>query len=203
MGLLRQLLTVLCGTLCVLCFLATTFLTARRFLIIPGTHPLLTQTATTSPSQVIAESLLLPTNDQPLPLVLTTALNNDWQVSSQGVSWLQLGDRAQQRGKILYGHNWPNLLGKLAQTEIGQTIQVRYSDHTQEAYEIQSQFTVSASRLDVLELAKDPDILLIYTCSGWLDRERLVVIARRVSPSRGGTEVGETLYNGEYVSLAK
>lgn len=203
MSLLRQLLTVLSGVLCLACVLSTVFLTTRRFLIIPGSHPLLAQTEQTSPSQIIAESLLLPTNDQPLPLILTPVANNDWQVSSQGVSWLMLGERAEERGKILYGHNWPNLLGKLAHAEIGQTIQVRYSDHTQEAYEIQTMFSVPASRLDVLELARDPNTLLIYTCSGWLDRERLVVVATKVTLPQGGAEVGDTLYNEEYVSLVQ
>jgi LPXTG-site transpeptidase (sortase) family protein len=174
MSLARQLLTVFFGVLCVAFSLQTVFLTTQRFLTKPSSHPLIT-TKPNEPS--VPQALLLPTHAEPLPIIVTPVQNNDWQVSTKGVSLMQ--SSLTSHGKVLYGHNWPNLLGSLHQAEVGSSIQIRYSDLKQEAYTVQSMFTVEPSQLNVLELAKDPDTLLIYTCSGWLDQERLVVVAIR------------------------
>lgn len=179
MSLVRQLLTVFFGVLCLVFTLQATFLTAQRFLAKPSSHPLIT-THSNEPS--VPQTLLLPTHAEPLPIILTPVQNNDWQVSTKGVSLMQSSRHG--KGKILYGHNWPNLLGSLHDAEIGSSIQIRYSDLKQEAYTVQSMFTVDPSQLNVLELAQDPDTLLIYTCSGWLDQKRLVVVAvRETSPT--------------------
>lgn len=185
MSLARQLLTVLTGFLSGACLIATFFLTLQRVLTVPSTHPLLL--AEEQQALVLPTALSLSPDGESLSIVPTIVENNNWSVTAQGVSLLTTPQirpspiLEQGHGYILYGHNWPNLLGTLKNTRLGDTLTIEYSDHSRTSYTVESMFTVHPDRLDVLQLAQDPNSLLVYTCIGWMDRERLVVLAKKVA----------------------
>lgn len=183
MTLERQLISMICFLTAVVCFLSGTFLTIRRFLIIPSQHPALAYSENAvldNSTQTVSVPLSISLPSQKTLSIFPTRLhNNDWQVTAQGVSLLVPSEGLQpDQGLIMYGHNWPSILAELHDSNFGDQLTVAYGNHS-ETYTISSSFTVTPERLDILQLAK-PNTLLIYTCTGFLDRERLVVLADKL-----------------------
>ncbi|GEM_PF-1488041 len=176
----RRNIIALCFLVSFLSLAAAGFLTLRRYTRFPFDPHILTQVrADEVTKELLPIQLVIPDQRIDLPIIPAQLQNQEWQLSNQGVSLLQTPlPIGKERGLILYGHNWKSLLGDLHKTEIGQKISVQYPDGNIDHYSVQSIFTVSPSRLDVLDLAQ-PDTLLIYTCTGFLDSQRLVILAHR------------------------
>lgn len=175
----RRFLITLCLLVSFLSFSMAGFLTLRRF----STFSLYAQSTVHSSETVVTQKalpsqLVMPDVRIDLPIIPARLEDQQWQLNNTGVSLLQSPLLSDKHGLILYGHNWSSLLGSLHQTKIGQKFSLVYSDGNIEHYVIQSILTVSPDRLDVLDLAKE-DALIIYTCTGFLDTQRLVVIAHR------------------------
>jgi hypothetical protein len=157
---------------------AAGFFLLRRYSGIPLDPHLVPPAQAEEMNQILPVQLVIP--DQRIDVSITPAQlhNREWQLSNHGVSLLQHGAPRKDAGLIIYGHNWRSLLGNLQQAKIGGKINLIYGDGNVEQYTVQSMLTVSPDRLDVLDLAK-PDTLLIYTCTGFLDGQRLVVLAHK------------------------
>src|SRR3989344_8123527 len=64
-----------------------------------------------------------------LPIFSAKVIGQNWQTTSLGVSWLDISPHPGEIGNsIMYGHNWPNLLGNLIYAKPGQEIEIKYSD---------------------------------------------------------------------------
>lgn len=104
--------------------------------------------------------------------------NNRWEASTTGISHLKSSVVPGQTGNsILYGHNWPNLLGKLNKAKPGDKITIIYNDNSKKDFEVEYIKEVTPSETSILENSIDKRITL-YTCSGFLDSKRLVVVAK-------------------------
>lgn len=115
-----------------------------------------------------------------LPITPAEIKENKWQASSNSISHLKTSPIPGEKGNsILYGHNWPNLLGSLKNVNPGEKITIIYSDNSSEDFEIEYKTKVSPSEISILNNSEDSRITL-YTCAGFLDTERLVVVARRL-----------------------
>jgi hypothetical protein len=179
MSLERQLLIIFMCFLSFLTVTQATFMTLQRVLIRPSQHPALVKNRVlTDLNQPVA--VTIPHKPESLHVVPSLIQNGEWSVSDQGVSLLK-NPAGGPQGHILYGHNWNSVLGQLQQAQIGEEISLTYQNGTEEVFVINSIFTVSSDRLDVLELAQ-PQKLLMYTCAGFLDTKRLVVLASRKNP---------------------
>lgn len=171
-------------TLCLLVSFASLaisgFLLLRRFSIFPIDPQFTPQVhAEVMPTEVLPIELVIPDQRIDLPIIPAKLQDQEWQLSNQGVSLLQTALPAQKpRGHIIYGHNWRSLLGELHQVKIGGKINLIYGNGNIDQYTVQSIMTVDPKRLDVLDLAKD-GTLLLYTCTGFLDSQRLVVLAHK------------------------
>lgn len=105
---------------------------------------------------------------------------NKWQASTKGVSHLESSSVPGEKGNsILYGHNWPNLLGPLRAARPGQKIKFLYSNGETREFEIKYTKEVYPYETSVLAQTED-SIITLYTCSGFLDSKRFVVTARKV-----------------------
>lgn len=192
MSLQRQLLTIICACLSAFFLCKAGFLVLQQFLIIPSTHPLLAQAKEKSDTEstqnqsektqslkYLPQEILLPQNQRRLPIVPGSIENGEWEIARDGITLLteNQGQPIDQNntGYILYGHNWPVLLGQLKHAKIGDTLELVFENKTQ-TYQIDSMFEVSPDQLEVLELAK-PNTVLLYTCTGFLDSKRLVLLA--------------------------
>lgn len=112
-----------------------------------------------------------------LPVIPASLTNGKWDATLDGVSYLQTSVIPGEEGNsILYGHNWRNLLGNLTNARPGQEILIEYDDKSKAVFTIEYTAEVSPNETHILNPSEDKRITL-YTCSGFLDSKRFVVVA--------------------------
>lgn len=113
-----------------------------------------------------------------LPVKPSEITNKKWTSSADSISYLKSSVIPGEKGNsILYGHNWPNLLGHLNKTKVGDKVNIIYSDNSVRNFEIEYLTIVSPSETSILNNSDDNRITL-YTCTGFLDTKRLVAVAK-------------------------
>ncbi|MBP7842394.1 sortase [Candidatus Woesebacteria bacterium] len=112
-----------------------------------------------------------------VPVFPSIVVSGKWQVTSKGVSVINSTDISHDAtGLIIYGHNWPSILGKLHKIEIGETIELFFNTQKKK-YTVISKKIVAANDIQSV-LVETPGALVVYTCTGFLDRQRLVIVAQ-------------------------
>lgn len=126
---------------------------------------------------VIPQQIVIPLLKLDLPIVGARISKGVWDTTTVGVSYLARSPVPGEYGNsILYGHNWPTLLGSLGKLKPGDKILVRYQNAPDRSFTVQFINTVNPDQTYILHPTKDRRITL-YTCTGWLDSKRLVVTA--------------------------
>ena len=112
-----------------------------------------------------------------LPIFPAIIAGKTWPTTDKGVSYLVSSPLPGGKGNsILYGHNWPNLLGKLHEIKIGDKIMVMGKNNTVKNFSVKYIAEVDPSNASILAPSQDNRITL-YTCTGFLDSKRFVVVA--------------------------
>lgn len=102
---------------------------------------------------------------------------SNWETTDSGISYLSSSSIPGEIGNsILYGHNWKSILGNLYKARPGQRIEIVYSNNEKRSFIINTIQVVSPDQASVLKNTNDKRITL-YTCTGFLDQKRLVVVA--------------------------
>lgn len=111
----------------------------------------------------------------------TTINNGVWSILPDSASYLLgsagIGDKGNS---IIYGHNKDNILGPIRWMKVGQNIEVLGSDGNKYLYEVTKTDTVDPDNIEYIK-STDSETLTIYTCTGFLDSKRFIVIAKRVN----------------------
>ena len=134
-----------------------------------------------APKQVVLTdlrpvSILLPASNIELPIIQTELKDGKWLATSKGVSYLISSPIPGEVGNsVLYGHNWPNLLGKLPKVKPGEIISVKFSDGSIKNFPVQYTLIVTPDQTQILNPTSDSRIT-IYTCTGFLDNKRFVAV---------------------------
>ena len=111
-----------------------------------------------------------------LPIIPSDYKNNSFQTTKDGVSYLRTTPAPGTRGNtVMYGHNWPNLLGRLPQIVPGDKIIVTHGTK-QIIYIVAYTYVVSANETHIHDNTNDTRLTL-YTCTGLFDSKRFVVTA--------------------------
>ncbi|KXK08903.1 MAG: Sortase family protein [Microgenomates bacterium OLB22] len=117
--------------------------------------------------------------DVSLPIEKGYIEKGKWHVSATAATYLDASSTPGNAGPIvIYGHNKREILGLLPRVKNGDYVSILTADQKIHNYQIQSKTIVSPHQVSVLE-AKD-ETLIIYTCAGWADTQRLVVKAKPV-----------------------
>lgn len=112
-----------------------------------------------------------------LPIKSVQLDGKKWPVSQDAVSYLTSSPVPGQEGNsILYGHNWKNLLGNLKKAKVGQKITVKFTNGSEKVFITNYIQEVTPDQTGILDKSSDTRITL-YTCSGFLDSKRFVVVA--------------------------
>lgn len=112
-----------------------------------------------------------------LPVVPSKITNGKWEVTDKGVSFLETSVIPGQVGNsVLYGHNWTNILGGLINIKTGETIELFFENGTKKDFVVTLIQEVKPNDISILDNTTDTRITL-YTCSGFLDSKRFVVVA--------------------------
>ena len=107
--------------------------------------------------------------------------DNRWTISKTGISYLTTSGKLGEQGNvILYGHNTQDVLGGLWKVQAGDIVEVTDSGGNTYKFEVFERKEVKPNAVEILESADDSR-LTIYTCSGFLDTARFVVVAKKAS----------------------
>jgi len=164
------------------------------FLLIPGifyinktiqltyfTPPFSRVSQSTLPKPI---SLSIPQIRLSLPLETTYISHNTWGIAKNGASYLDNSARPGENGAIiLYGHNTDDRFGPIRWLTKGDKITLVTSDKKVHNYVIEKTLEVSPDEVTVFE--QTSETLILYTCSGFADTKRFIVIAK---PDKGLTD---------------
>lgn len=111
------------------------------------------------------------------PVVETVIQHGVWQVADNGVSHLGISARPGEDGAIImYAHNLLDRFGSLPYVYIGQKVTITTADNKKYVYIIKKTQVVSPTDTKILTNQKG-EVLILYTCYGFADLERFVVLA--------------------------
>lgn len=133
-----------------------------------------------APAQVAAKPLKLyiPKMDRTLYVSDGKVIGDRWEISSTGVSYLTASAVPGQSGNsVIYGHNTIDALGGLWRVHEGDFVYVILNNGQFYKYQVFERREIDPSNVDILGQTTDSR-LTIYTCSGFLDSARFVVVSR-------------------------
>ena len=123
--------------------------------------------------------LLIPRFKVDLPINEARIIDQQWEISQNGASWLSgTGLPGQDGNIVIYGHNKRTILGPIRCLSKGDEIKVIDQQAREHVYLVTETKTVASNNVQIL-LPASEERLTLYTCTGFLDRERYVVIAKR------------------------
>ncbi len=119
----------------------------------------------------------IPSIDKELAIIPSKIVNNRWESTKNGVSYLATSPIPGELGNsIFYGHNYPNLLKDLTKVKVGDEISVVFENGGERKFEVHFTQEVGPNQSTILNPTGDKRITL-YTCSGFFDSKRFVVTA--------------------------
>lgn len=126
-----------------------------------------------SPSRIIISSLKID-----LPVTPGKIVDDVWEISDTGASYLLgSGIPGKPGNLVIYGHNKNNLFGPIRWLEKGDEIKIKNKREQEFIYKVVETKTVSPKNVEVLAPTEEA-ILTLYTCSGFLDSQRFIVVAK-------------------------
>lgn len=103
-----------------------------------------------------------------------------WQVSNDGASHLGISANPGESGNIVvYAHNKANLFGKLPKVRKGDLVKLKNESGATHEYAVFETLTVDPSQIDYV-LPKEEEVLTMYTCVGFMDSKRFIVLAKPI-----------------------
>lgn len=113
-----------------------------------------------------------------LPVRETLIEGGIWQVADDGASHLATSNRPGENGTvIIYGHNTLAEFGSIPFMWIGETIVLSTADGKTFTYKVTKTSIVDPTDVDVLK-SQHGETLILYTCYGFADLQRFVIIAK-------------------------
>lgn len=103
--------------------------------------------------------------------------NGKWEATQKGISYLSSSPVPGEAGNsILYGHNFPSILGNLTKIKPGEKIEIVMNNGKKKVFIVQFTSVVDPDQTHILSQTTDTRITL-YTCTGFLDSKRFVATA--------------------------
>jgi LPXTG-site transpeptidase (sortase) family protein len=128
---------------------------------------------------VVPTRIEIPRLSVHLPIYGANLDNNHWETTEIGVSYLVSSPAPGQVGNsVMYGHNWPNLLGNLRHIVPGDEIVIHMGEEPIK-FAVTYTMVVPGSNTTVYQETADTRLTL-YTCTGFFDKDRFVVVAHPV-----------------------
>ncbi|MGH9857832.1 MAG: sortase, partial [Acidobacteriota bacterium] len=139
--------------------------------------PPLPADAQVEPSHI--KHLSIPALGIDTPVEVGAITNGNWSVSNTGANHLNTSANVGQAGNIIvYGHNKRSILGKLPEVEVEKEILLQTDDGQQHEFIVKETYTTTPDDIRPIE-PTDTERLTIYTCVGWQNSKRFIVVAER------------------------
>ena len=97
-----------------------------------------------------------------------------WPVFPDSAGFITNGNNT-----IIYGHNKDNIFGPIRWIQKGTKIEILGSDDKTYMYEVIKTDTVKPDNLEYIN-ETETEVLTLYTCVGFLDSQRFIVVAKRI-----------------------
>ncbi len=154
------------------------FASLRYFVNTPSQRPLQTVNVSLEAEKGKPSRLYIPKISKTLDVLDGQIIDNRWSIADRGVSYLTSSAMPGTRGNsVLYGHNTRDILGSLPAVGNGDAIYVVMDNADIYKYEVSETKEVKPNQVEILNQTED-STLTIYTCSGFLDTARFVVVSK-------------------------
>jgi LPXTG-site transpeptidase (sortase) family protein len=111
------------------------------------------------------------------PISDGTLIGNTWTLSDTAAVYLIQSARPNTPGNsIIYGHNTREMMGNIRALKGYETITLTLSDGTKKDYKIKEMRQVTPESVSYI-LPTDHEVLTLFTCAGFADKDRFVVRA--------------------------
>lgn len=122
--------------------------------------------------------ILIPTVKIELPVLPAKVVDNDWETFADSASYLLgSGIPGREGNTILYAHNKNRLFGPIRWLKKDDQITLANKKGEEFIYKVVETKIVSPETVEVLSATQDATLTL-YTCTGFLDRDRFIVVAK-------------------------
>lgn len=98
-----------------------------------------------------------------------------WPVFSDSAGYVVNGNNL-----IIYGHNKDNIMGPIRYIKEGAEITIKADDNQEYDYNVVKIDTVEPDNLNYIKSTEE-ETLTVYTCTGFLDSKRFIVVAKRIN----------------------
>ncbi len=120
--------------------------------------------------------IIMPSLELSVPLFAVPYTDERWTIPTGGAAVLTTPEAVGARGQVIYGHNWKSILGDLVRTKVGDVIAVEFANGQRRLYTATIVTTTDANDRAALAQGSENGLVL-YSCTGWLDSKRVVVVA--------------------------
>ena len=115
-----------------------------------------------------------------LPIQETALKGSTWEIADHAISHLAVSGQPGGNGPIiLYGHNTNDRFGPIRWLHVGDTVTLNTTGNASYSYKITQIVEVDPNQVSFLVNQKG-QTLILYTCSGFADLKRFIVIAKPV-----------------------
>lgn len=127
------------------------------------------------------KTLEIPSIGVHLPIIPSLIEDESWSTTSVGVSYLASSPQPGKKGNsVLYGHNWKSLLSNLHKVTPGSKVIIVDKNNKKQEFVVEYTAVVDPSQTYIIDNTEDARVT-IYTCTGFLDSKRFVVVAKPAS----------------------
>lgn len=113
-----------------------------------------------------------------IPIDAADIENGIWKTSETHATYLNSSGRPGEGNNIvIYGHNRKNIFAPLKKVHVGDVIAIHNAEGKTYEYKVTEITTVKPTEIEKV-LPTDHEVLTVYTCTGFLDSLRLIVIAQ-------------------------
>lgn len=138
-----------------------------------GSYPKKQESIGVIPSRIIIESVGVD-----LPIYESRIVDGVWQVAGDAANHLAVSARIGESGNmVIYAHNKKSMFGPLRYLKKDDLINVVGHDSARYSYKVDTLMEVAPSDIKYV-LPGDDEKLTIYTCSGFADSKRFIVVAK-------------------------
>lgn len=121
--------------------------------------------------------IIIPSLKIDLPVDPGEIKDGVWQISNSNATFLDTSAIPGQGNTVIYGHNLKKIFGNLPYISIGQNIIVKTKSGKTFIYEVTQKYFVSPDRVDLISPSEYAE-LTAYTCWGFFDNQRAVVVTK-------------------------
>lgn len=135
------------------------------------------ETSRTYSSQTVPVRIIIPSLNIDKAIFPASIRKRNWESTTKGISYLSSSPAPGSEGNsILYGHNWPSILGNLTKIKPGDEIVITMNNGERKEFTVEFTAVVDPTQTHILNQTTDNRITL-YTCAGFLDTKRFVATA--------------------------